>query len=152
MVAPRTHLASILESLGPFGVRIFFVISGFVICRLLMLEVSAAISLILIYTLECNCRLQAILRWGPVQAVGLMSYGIYLWQQLFTAPPRFHFATGQIIPSMLPLLFAIILISYSFVERPLMRYGRMLADEARKTLRVCRISTEAEASACSEIG
>ena len=48
LVAPRTHLAPIFENLGSFGVRIFRVISGFVICRLVILEGPAAISLILI--------------------------------------------------------------------------------------------------------
>ena len=40
LVSPHVRLTAILEDCGPLGVKVFFVISGFVICRLLILEES----------------------------------------------------------------------------------------------------------------
>ena len=38
IVAPHLRLAAVFNNFGPLGVRVFFVISGFVICRLLIQE------------------------------------------------------------------------------------------------------------------
>ena len=57
--------------------------------------------------------------------------GIYLWQQLFTAPAKTYTPLGTPIGYMLPLLFAIIPLSYLFIEKPAMRFGRFLADRVR---------------------
>jgi peptidoglycan/LPS O-acetylase OafA/YrhL len=71
-----------------------------------------------------------------MQALGITSYGIYLWQQLFTAPkvyisetgPQPYFSEhGQIIMWLLPLLCLIVPLSYFVIEKPAMRLGRTLS-------------------------
>jgi peptidoglycan/LPS O-acetylase OafA/YrhL len=90
-----------------------------------------AIALVLIFSLDRGEWLRRFLRWRPIQAVGLTSYGIYLWQQLFTAPSKFFTASGHPISFLLPLLFVIVPLSYLFVEKPAMRLGRSLAEGVR---------------------
>jgi peptidoglycan/LPS O-acetylase OafA/YrhL len=55
----------------------------------------------------------ALLRW-----MGRISYGLYLWQQLFLAPPAEAFLTR------VALTFAAATASYYLMERPLLRYAR----------------------------
>ena len=64
------------------------------------LLVPPAIGLLLLFSLGRGGWLRTFLCSKPVQAVGLTSYGIYLWQQLFTAPKaRFSFYGGSMQPS-----------------------------------------------------
>jgi len=58
--------------------------------------------------------------------VGRMSYSLYIWQQLFL-PPR---ATGvwQRAPWNLAAIFACAAVSYYWVERPAIAFGRRLAE------------------------
>lgn len=100
------------------------------------LLVPPAISLVLLFSIGRSGWLQAFLCSKPVQAVGLTSYGIYLWQQPFTAPKTYlsgavemtYFSgTGQNIPLLLPLLCLIVPLSYFLVEKPAMRYGKFLS-------------------------
>ncbi|HZD51284.1 MAG TPA: acyltransferase [Silvibacterium sp.] len=90
-----------------------------------------AIGLSLIYSIEHEGWLKTWLCTKPLQAVGLTSYGIYLWQQLFTAPVAFYSGAGVIIPRLVPLLFGIIPLSYFLVEKPAMRLGKRLSNPAR---------------------
>jgi len=90
-----------------------------------------AIALLLVFSLERGAALRAFLCWKPVQAVGLTSYGIYLWQQLFAAPSKFFTASGQPIPHLLPLLLVVVPISYLFIEKPAMELGKSLAKRMR---------------------
>jgi peptidoglycan/LPS O-acetylase OafA/YrhL len=90
-----------------------------------------AIGTMLVFSLECKLGLRTVLCWKPMQAIGLSSYGIYLWQQLFTAPTKFYTATGRPIQFLLPLLLVIVPLSYFLVERPLMRLGRSVASRVR---------------------
>jgi peptidoglycan/LPS O-acetylase OafA/YrhL len=90
-----------------------------------------AIGTVLVFSLECTLWFRTVLCWKPVQAIGLSSYGIYLWQQLFTGPAEFYTATGKPIQFFLQLLLVIVPLSYFFVERPLMRLGRSLANRVR---------------------
>jgi peptidoglycan/LPS O-acetylase OafA/YrhL len=94
--------------------------------------VPPAISLLLIFSLEHRGWLSAFLRWRLVQAIGLTSYGIYLWQELFTAPFDNYVGSGERISFLLPLLFAVVPISWFFVEKPAMRLGRSLAQRVRR--------------------
>jgi len=65
-----------------------------------------------------------------------------LWQQLFTGPQTFLSDTGQfiptflgagrIIPQLLPLLCLIVPLSYFFIEKPAMRYGKFLSRRTRR--------------------
>jgi len=92
-----------------------------------------AIALILMFSLERGNWLRGFLCWRPVQAIGVSSYAIYLWQQLFTAPARFYSKPGTSIPHLLPLLFLIVPFSYVFLERPAMRLGRSFAERVRRS-------------------
>ncbi len=69
-----------------------------------------------------------ILRWRPLVWVGLVSYSLYLWQQLFLMPTaegaaREPFRAFQNWPVGIPLLFAAAALAYYFIERPLRRRG-----------------------------
>lgn len=91
-----------------------------------------AMSLLFAFCLERESLLSDLLRWKPIQFVGLMSYGIYLWQQLFTAPSKFYPPSGEPIAHLLPLLLVIAPVSYLFFEKPAMRLGRTLSEEVRQ--------------------
>lgn len=55
-------------------------------------------------------------------AVGLCSYSIYLWQQMFLAP-RSLYSMDSPLP-LWPLLFVVAYLSYRWVELPFQRLGR----------------------------
>jgi peptidoglycan/LPS O-acetylase OafA/YrhL len=95
------------------------------------LMVPPAIALVLLSSLECGPRLRALLCSKPFQAIGLTSYGIYIWQQAFTGPSEYYVGPAVIIPYLLPLLFLIVPLSYFFVEKPAMRYGKYLSRRAQ---------------------
>jgi peptidoglycan/LPS O-acetylase OafA/YrhL len=59
-----------------------------------------------------------ILESAPLRWMGRISYGLYLWQQLFLAPPAEAFLTR------VALTFAAATASYYLMERPLLRYAR----------------------------
>ena len=97
------------------------------------LYLPPAIALMLTYFLEGESLWRTLLCSKLIQAVGVTSYGIYLWQELFTAPPRFYFGAGRLIPDLLPLLLLIVPLSYLFVEKPAMRLGRTFSERLRQT-------------------
>lgn len=66
---------------------------------------------------------RAILEWRVIQIIGAGSYSLYLWQQLFLAPPT-HYAVA---PFPLPLLPVVVLLSVYLIERPSIRLGRRLS-------------------------
>lgn len=92
---------------------------------------APAIGLVLIYSLDCGGWLQRVLCSRPMQAVGLTSYGVYLWQQLFTGPVTFYSKVARATPIFLPLLLVVVPLSYLFVEKPAMRVGKRLSDRVR---------------------
>ena len=92
-----------------------------------VLAVPPAIVLLLTFSLERGPALRAFLVSKPVQAVGLSSYGIYLWQQLFTAPLQTFASGGRLISMLLPALFVVVPASYFLIEKPAIRLGRMLS-------------------------
>jgi len=65
---------------------------------------------------------RAILSWRVVQAVGLASYSLYLWQQVFLARPDFYLK-----PLPLWLLPIVVALSVILVEKPFIRLGRRLS-------------------------
>jgi peptidoglycan/LPS O-acetylase OafA/YrhL len=103
------------------------------------LLVPPAIGLVLLFSIGRGAWLRAFLRSKPVQAVGLTSYGIYLWQQLFTAPTRYFVGHGRFILLLLPLLCLIVPLSYFLIEKPAMRYGKFLSQRTRK----CSVDSKA---------
>jgi len=96
------------------------------------LLVPPAIGLVLLYSLGRGAWLRDFLCSRPMQAIGLTSYGIYLWQQFFTAPARENFpGGGRFVPLLLPLLCVIVPLSYFLIEKPAMRFGKGLSQRAR---------------------
>jgi peptidoglycan/LPS O-acetylase OafA/YrhL len=103
--------------------------------------VPLAIGLMLLTSVVNRSPLSRFLNWKPVQAIGAVSYGIYLWQQLFTASKvsvsetgtflNFS-AAGEIIPMCLILLGVIVPLSFVFIEKPAMRLGKELSLRAAK--------------------
>lgn len=63
--------------------------------------------------------LSRMLDWTPLATVGVLSYSIYLWQQLFLHP-----FWGPLWPA---LLGASVLFSYAIIENPTRRLGRKIA-------------------------
>jgi peptidoglycan/LPS O-acetylase OafA/YrhL len=91
-----------------------------------------AIGLILMYSLERGKWLRAALCSRPIQAIGVTSYGIYLWQQIFTAGPIKFTPGGAAIAHLLPLLFIVVPLSYFLLEKPAMQFGKTLSRKLRR--------------------
>jgi peptidoglycan/LPS O-acetylase OafA/YrhL len=69
---------------------------------------------------------RTVLAWKPIQAVGLASYSLYLWQQLFLAKPSLYL--GPVFPVwLLPL---VVFLSVVLIEQPFIRLGRRLSAAA----------------------
>jgi peptidoglycan/LPS O-acetylase OafA/YrhL len=63
-----------------------------------------------------------------VKWIGRLSYSLYLWQQLFLIPgAKYLFSLLQRFPINLALLFLTAVLSYEFLERPMIRLGHRLA-------------------------
>lgn len=92
-----------------------------------------ALALILLFSMERGVWLRSFLCWKPVQAVGLTSYGLYIWQQLFSGAPPNYLGPGRMIPFLLPLLGIIVPASYFFLEEPSRRLGKRLSRRKRDT-------------------
>lgn len=90
-----------------------------------------AIGLVLLFSLESKSWLRTFLLSKPMQAIGLTSYGIYLWQELFTANQSDLAGRGELLTVLLPLLFVIVPLSYFLLETPAMRLGKFLSSRAR---------------------
>jgi peptidoglycan/LPS O-acetylase OafA/YrhL len=58
-----------------------------------------------------------VLNWGPVRAVGLLSYSLYLWQQLFLQRPGSDFTC--VFPLNVGLAFLTAYLSYRLIETPI---------------------------------
>jgi peptidoglycan/LPS O-acetylase OafA/YrhL len=67
-------------------------------------------------------RIGRVLNWRPVVYVGLMSYSLYLWQQLFLN--RESSAAIATFPLNIILAAGTALASYLIVERPSLRFRR----------------------------
>lgn len=70
-------------------------------------------------------RVFRVLESAPLRWMGRISYGLYLWQQLFLVPPAVAF-----LPRV-ALTFAAAAASYYLMERPLLHYGRDLSCRVR---------------------
>lgn len=58
----------------------------------------------------------------PLLFVGVISYSLYLWQQLFTAELKLYISHGVLL--FWPLMFLAAALSYYFIERPAVRLGK----------------------------
>jgi peptidoglycan/LPS O-acetylase OafA/YrhL len=90
------------------------------------------VGLILMYSLERGKWLRALLSSKPLQAIGMTSYAIYLWQEIFTARSNAYTDAGMVLGTLLPLLLVVIPLSYFLLEKPAMRIGRTLSRQARE--------------------
>src|SRR5262249_52449444 len=61
------------------------------------------------------------LTWRPLVAIGQVSYGIYLWQQLFLGPSAHALGRLRAFPNGLPATFMVAVASYLFLEKPFLR-------------------------------
>ncbi len=78
-------------------------------------------------------RVFRLLESRPLRWMGRISYGLYLWQQLFFNPlstPSLLHASEVFLPR-LALAFAAATASYYLLERPLLYYGRTLSHRVR---------------------
>jgi peptidoglycan/LPS O-acetylase OafA/YrhL len=75
-----------------------------------------------------------MLRWRVVQWLGLVSYSVYLWQQLFTGGPQFYHGWSIAQTPLSPLaILACASLSYYLIERPSIRCGRLLSNLAGRS-------------------
>jgi len=84
----------------------------------------AAATWLVVGSLYGGNRIFAFLTWRPLLWVGRISYSLYLWQQLFTAPPQFYLVTGPLL--FPPLMFAAAAAGYYWIELPCRRISRRL--------------------------
>jgi peptidoglycan/LPS O-acetylase OafA/YrhL len=63
------------------------------------------------------------MRW--LRFIGMISYSLYLWQQLFTAQPEDYPVRSMLM--FPPLMFVCAILSYYWVERPCARVGKRFA-------------------------
>jgi peptidoglycan/LPS O-acetylase OafA/YrhL len=78
-------------------------------------------------------RLALVLEWAPLKYLGRISYGIYIWQELFfTHHANVGYPLGILenTPLRYVATLAIAMISYHFLERPLIKLGHRLAPPA----------------------
>jgi peptidoglycan/LPS O-acetylase OafA/YrhL len=92
------------------------------------------IGLVLLYSTQRGAWLRAFLCCRATQAVGITSYGIYLWQELFTGPVENYHKAGAALAYLLPLLCVVVPVSYLFVEKPAMQVGKMLSRRTRQRM------------------
>jgi peptidoglycan/LPS O-acetylase OafA/YrhL len=73
--------------------------------------------------------LSRALEWAPLQWVGRISYGLYVWQQLFLPVSELPKALGwiQSFPLNIAFAFAAAAISYYLVERRSIEFGKRLS-------------------------
>jgi peptidoglycan/LPS O-acetylase OafA/YrhL len=81
-------------------------------------------------TLHPSNVLGKLLEWNWLKYIGRISYGLYLWQQMFFTQ---HFPPGSSLPILttwpvrMGMTFGCAITSYYILERPLMRWGHRFA-------------------------
>ena len=60
----------------------------------------------------------------PLQFLGMISYSLYLWQQLFTSRPAAYLDAPWL--KFAPLMLVAAALSYYWVERPCIRLGKRI--------------------------
>ena len=74
-----------------------------------------------------------VVRWRWLQLLGLVSYSVYLWQQLSTGPVGEYTAAP---PLLIPVLFLVpALLSYFLVERPIIPVAHRLSERLKERVR-----------------
>lgn len=98
-----------------------------------VLFVAPLIVAILILSMKDIALVSAFLKSGPVRWFGVVSYSVYLWQQLATAAFP-HAGIGFYAASMSGCLLWVA-ISFYWIEKPLMQMGRIVSIKLRRTSR-----------------
>ena len=79
-----------------------------------------------------------LLEFSPLRWIGRLSYSLYIWQQLFLiAKDEIHFfplGPLQRLPLNYLVVFVCAVLSYYFIERPMVRLGHRLTDPRRAEL------------------
>ena len=65
-------------------------------------------------------RIGRLLNWRPIAGLGVLSYSLYLWQQVFFSPQ--NGLSGWEFVLVLPAALAAAACSYRFVERPVLQF------------------------------
>jgi len=87
--------------------------------------VNASLAVLIHRSVYCSHDLIGkILNWKPFEFLGLLSYSIYLWQQLFLN--RASTAWTNAFPQNLAFALAAALGSYFLLEKPLLRLRQRL--------------------------
>jgi peptidoglycan/LPS O-acetylase OafA/YrhL len=84
----------------------------------------------MIHPSSIACR---VLEWKPLRYVGRLSYGIYLWQQIFLirgVMVHWPFVALQQFPVKYIGIFACSAVSYYLLEKPMIAWGHRLAPPA----------------------
>jgi peptidoglycan/LPS O-acetylase OafA/YrhL len=96
----------------------FYAVPGFT-----LMNAAIALSLDRVMTYPAGS-VTRMLNWRPVAYAGVLSYSIYIWQEVFLRPDREYWYTG--LPLALVLLAIFVLASHYGVERPFLRLRRRL--------------------------
>jgi peptidoglycan/LPS O-acetylase OafA/YrhL len=72
----------------------------------------------------------AFLELSALRYVGRVSYSIYLWQQLFTG--YFHNHSTGLQLAMIAVMIGGCALLYTFIEKPLISYGKRISEDFRK--------------------
>ena len=75
-----------------------------------------------------------IFNYPPVVYIGSISYSLYLCQQFFTIPLKWHNFNIQQFPTNIFLMFVFTLILYYLVEAPFIRLGHKLFAKPKSVL------------------
>ena len=106
---------------------------------------SALLPCLLVSVMHCpGSRLFRILESAPLRWTGRISYGLYLWQQIFLvgrSASTLPTAAAAFLPSV-ALTFGAATMSYYLLERPLLTYGRTLSNRVGMVLREARPELE----------
>ncbi len=85
--------------------------------------------------------LAAGLRWRPIVAIGIVSYGVYLWHWpviVLVTPASSGLAGASLLVARLAIIAALVLASYLLVEQPVRR--RLVPGTLRAVLYPCAIA------------
>ncbi len=78
---------------------------------------------------------RALLANRPILFIGKVSYSLYVWQQIFLARMNYQALRSlYALPFKWSLAFAFAVLSYRYVERPFIQYGRELLVQGRQRL------------------
>jgi peptidoglycan/LPS O-acetylase OafA/YrhL len=83
-----------------------------------------AVAWLIYASVNTDSRFTQLLDARPVRYLGVISYSLYLWQQLFTGPSARYADATWFVPLF---ALAVAALSYHFIEQPFIRWGRALS-------------------------